>query len=150
MSLRTRCGAAGPPCICLIADNHFSEHAAAPAHYASALEAGESGPDPLPAREALRHPVDHDFGDPHRALERRRRATGLGGGAGTVPGTLSRQLLLAVPARDTGDEAGVRALATEIARWAGAIGAVHIEAETTAFLAGADPTAPPQQSEEVG
>ncbi|MCX5053797.1 MULTISPECIES: hypothetical protein [unclassified Streptomyces] len=53
-------------------------------------------------------------------------------------------------ARDTGDEAGARALATEVARWAGAIGAVRIEAQATGFLAGVDPTAPPQHSEDIG
>ncbi|MCX5252266.1 hypothetical protein OG895_45365 [Streptomyces sp. NBC_00201] len=53
-------------------------------------------------------------------------------------------------ARDTGDEAGARALATEVARWAGVIGAVRIEAQATGFLAGVDPTAPPQHSEDIG
>jgi hypothetical protein len=132
----------------LITDNHFADRAAAPAHYAAALHAGESGADPLLAREALRHlgDHDHDSGDHARALDRWRRATALGAGAGTVPGTLSQQMLLAVLARDTGDEAGARALAAEIARWAGAIGAARLAAQAHAFLAGADPTAPPAES----
>jgi type IV pilus biogenesis protein CpaD/CtpE len=63
-----------------------------------------------------------------------------------VPGTLSQQMLLAVLARDSGDEAGAAALAREIARWAAAIGAESIKAQATSFLAGADPTAPPESS----
>ncbi|WP_406364775.1 hypothetical protein [Streptomyces sp. NBC_00645] len=128
----------------LVADNLLAERDLAPAHYEAALRAGESGDDLL-SREALRHlgDHDHDSGDHPRALERWRRATELGARAGTVPGTLSQQLLLAVLARDTGDEAGAAALAREVARWAGAIGAVTTEAQANAFLAGADPTAPP-------
>jgi hypothetical protein len=59
---------------------------------------------------------------------------------------LTQQLLLALWARDTGDEAGATALAREIARWAGAIGADHVRAQAAGFLAGADPTAPPRES----
>ncbi|MGW7402710.1 hypothetical protein ACWGI9_03020 [Streptomyces sp. NPDC054833] len=129
----------------LITDNHFADRAAAPAHYTAALRAAEAGPDDLLAREALRHlgDHDHDAGDHDLALDRWRRATALGARAGTVPGTLSQQMLLAVLARDTGDEAGACALATEIARWAEAIGAGRLQAQATAFLAGTDPTAPP-------
>jgi hypothetical protein len=128
----------------LIADNLYGERDAAPAHYEAALRAGERGDDLL-AREALRHLGDHDHdrGDHRRALERWGRATALGARAGAVPGTLSQQMLLAVLARDTGDEAGAVALAREIARWAAALGAALIEAQATSFLAGADPTAPP-------
>ncbi len=61
-----------------------------------------------------------------------------------MPGTLSQQMLLAVLARDTGDEAGAATLAREIARWAAALGAERIQAQATGFLAGADPTAPPE------
>jgi len=60
-----------------------------------------------------------------------------------VPGTLSQQMLLAVLARDAGDEAGAAALAAEIARWAAALGAERLAAQANGFLAGADPTAPP-------
>ncbi|MFJ5303009.1 hypothetical protein [Streptomyces sp. NPDC088350] len=132
----------------LITDNHFADLAGAPPHYASALRAAESGDDPLLAREALRHlgDHDHDAGDHARALDRWRRAATLGAGAGTVPGTLSQQLLLAVLARDSGDEAGARALATEVARWAEAIGAVRLATQARGFLAGVDPTAPPAES----
>lgn len=131
----------------LIADNLFAERTTAPAHYEAALRAGE-GADDLLVREALRHlgDHDHDAGDHDRARERWQRATALGARAGMVPGMLTQQLLLAVLARDTGDEAGAIALAAEIARWAGAIGADHVHAQATGFLAGADPTAAPRES----
>jgi hypothetical protein len=149
----------------LIADNLYGDRDAAPAHYEAALRAGESGAGPhtsepgaglraaepvddLLTREALRHLGDHDHdrGDAELALERWARATTLGARAGAVPGTLSQQMLLAVLARDAGDEAGATALAREIARWATALGAERIAAQATAFLAGADPTAPPKPS----
>jgi hypothetical protein len=128
-----------------IADNLYGERDPAPAHYQAALRAGESGDDLL-AREALRHlgDHDHDHGDAELALERWGRATALGARAGAVPGTLSQQMLLAVLARDAGDEAGATALAREIARWAAALGAERLAAQATGFLAGLDPTAPPE------
>jgi hypothetical protein len=129
----------------LIADNLYGEREAAPAHYQAALRAGESGDDLL-AREALRHLGDHDHdrGDAELALERWARATTLGARAGAVPGTLSQQMLLAVLARDAGDKAGAAALAREIARWAAALGADRLAAQATGFLAGTDPTTPPE------
>ncbi|MES5820353.1 hypothetical protein [Streptomyces sp. RG80] len=131
----------------LIADNLFAERTAAPAHYEAALHAGESGGDDLLVREALRHLGDHDHdgGDHDSARARWQRATALGARAGMVPGMLTQLMLLAVLARDTGDEAGARALATEIARWAGAIGAGPVHEQAAGFLAGADPTAPPSE-----
>ncbi|WP_217571328.1 hypothetical protein [Streptomyces sp. GbtcB7] len=153
----------------LVADNLFAERDIAPGHYEAALRAGEAGAaggtgeagatgeaggsracgDDLLVREALRHlgDHDHDHGDHARARERWSRATELGARAGTVPGTLSQQLLLAVLARDAGDEAGAVPLVREIARWAGAIGAVTTEAQARGFLAGVDPTAPPAPAE---
>lgn len=127
----------------LIADNLYGERDRAPAHYEAALRAGEDGDDLL-ACEALRHLGDHDHdrGDGRSALERWRRAATLAARAGAVPGTLTQQMLLAVLARDAGDEAGAAALATEIARWAHAASAVRLAEQATAFLGGADPTAP--------
>jgi hypothetical protein len=118
----------------LIADNVAGDRDGAPAHYEQALGTG----DPLLTREALRHlgDHDHDAGDDERARERWEEATALGAGAGAVLGTLSQQVLLAVLARDTGNEAGAVALAREIERWAGALGAKTIEAQATALLAG--------------
>lgn len=132
----------------LTLDNVLGERAAAPANYQIALGAGERGDDLL-AREALRHlgDHDHDAGDGERAAARWRRATDLGSAAGAVLGTLSQQLLLAVLARDAGDEGAAVALATEVARWTGALGATRIAGQATAFLAGDDPTAPPDEAE---
>ncbi|MGJ5756189.1 hypothetical protein FB563_8071 [Streptomyces puniciscabiei] len=100
----------------LIADHHFADAAAGAGYWAQALRAGEGGADDLLAREALRHRGGHDHGSGayERGRERWRRATALGARAGAVPGTLSQLLLLAVLARDTGDEAGATALATDL------------------------------------
>ncbi len=128
----------------LVADNLYGERDAAPAHYEIALRLGEAGDDLL-AAEALRHLGDHDHdnGDIELASERWGRATALGARTGNVGFTLAQLMLLAVLARDVGDEAGAVALAREIARWAGAIGAVRIEAQANSFLADVDPTVPP-------
>ncbi len=128
----------------LVADNLYGERDTAPAHYEIALRLGEAGDDML-AAEALRHlgDHDHDAGDHKRTSERWRQATALGARSGNVGFTLAQQMLLAVLARDAGDEAGAAALTREIARWAGAIGAVRIETQANSFLAGVDPTAPP-------
>ena len=127
----------------LITDNLRADRDAAPPHYEAAF--ARSGNDDLLAREALRHLGDHDHdnGDHASARDRWQRATALGAGAGMVTGVLSQQLLLAVLARDAGDEAGAVALAAEIARWAGAIGATRVRANATRFLGGVDPTAAP-------
>ncbi len=132
-------------CLGWITDNLYGQRDLAPQHYSAGLQAGETAGDGLLVREALRHLGDHDHdrGDHAAALDRWQRATAAGARAGTVPGTLSQQLVLAVLARDAGDEAGAQLLATEVARWADAIGAVGIRAQATAFLSGVDPTAPP-------
>jgi hypothetical protein len=132
-------------CLGWIADNLYGQRDLAPQHYSAGLQAGETGADDLLVREALRHLGDHDHdrGDRAAALDRWQRATAAGARAGTVPGTLSQQILLAVLARDAGDETGAQLLATEVARWADAIGAVGIHAQATALLSGVDPTAPP-------
>ena len=127
----------------LIADNLRADRKAAPAHYEKALAAAAH--DGLLAWEALRHLGDHDHdrGQHTAALDRWRRATTLGAGAGTVPGTLSQQLLLAVLARDAGDEAAATAVATEVAHGAQALGATRIRDNANGFLSGTDPTAAP-------
>ena len=118
----------------LILDNLVGDRAAAPAHYRVALTAG----DDLLSWEALRHLGDHDrdHDDRDAARERWERATALGARAGLVCGTLSQQMLLAVLARDGGDEPGAVRLATEVGRWAGAIGASRLRDQAAAFLAG--------------
>ncbi|MER7279340.1 hypothetical protein ABT369_33360 [Dactylosporangium sp. NPDC000244] len=127
----------------LIYDNVLEDRAAAPAHYERAL-ANAAGDDLL-RREAQRHLGDHahEAGNHAEARERWHEATALGARAGLVAGTLSQQVLLAVLARDTGDEPGAVALATEVHRWAEAIGAARIAQTTSDFLQGIDPTQPP-------
>jgi hypothetical protein len=49
--------------------------------------------------------------------------------------------------RDEGDEAGARAIAGEVVRWATAIGAVGAARQAEAFLAGVDPTRAPDDVE---
>src|SRR4051812_11843226 len=102
----------------LIHDNVLADRAAAPPHYEIAL-ANSAGDDPL-RREAQRHLGDHDHdrGDDPAARARWQDATAAGARAGMVGGVLSQQLLLAVLARDTGDEPGATALAAEVLRWA--------------------------------
>jgi hypothetical protein len=130
----------------LIADNLRADREAAPGHYQAALAA--AGPDALLAREALRHLGDHDHdnGDHPAALGRWQRATALGAGAGHVTGTLSQLLLLAVLARDSGDETAANAVAAEVARWAQALGAIRIRDNANGFLSCVDPTAAPDEA----
>jgi hypothetical protein len=121
----------------LILDNLFADREAAPDHYEAALRAGESTDDLL-TREALRHLGDHDRdrGDLVSAQARWERATALGARAGLVAGTLSQQMLLAVVARDLGNDQGATRLAEEIARWSDAIGAPRLHTQARAFLSG--------------
>jgi hypothetical protein len=63
-----------------------------------------------------------------------------------VAGTLAQLLLIAVLDRDSGDEAGARALGREIARWAEQLGAIRLQAQAQAFVEGVDPTAPPPEA----
>jgi hypothetical protein len=122
----------------LIADNLLDRRDLAPEHSAAALRAGENV-DLRLEREALRHLGDHDRdnGDLAAAYTRWARATELSSRGGLVPGLLTQQILLAVLARDQGDEAGAAMLAREIARAAGAIGAHRPYAQAVEFLNGA-------------
>ena len=128
-----------------IADNIAGDREAAPRHYDAALACAETSGDDYLAFEALRHLGDHarDAGDHDLARRHWERSAEHAARAGAVPGTLAQQLLLAVSARDAGDESGARALAREIRRWAGAVGATRLLAQAEAFLDGVDPAAPP-------
>lgn len=130
-----------------IADNVAGERDVAPARYREALETAETTGDDYLAFEALRHLGDHDHDDGRHELARQRweRSTEHAARSGAVAGTLAQQLLVAVLDRESGDEAGARALAREIVRWAGAIGAPRLQAQALAFLDGVDPTAPPPE-----
>jgi hypothetical protein len=129
----------------LIADNVADRRGDAPAHYLRSLEAAERHHDDLLIFESLRHLGDHAHDDADPALARRHweRATRHAARAGHVAGTLAQQLLLAVLARDRGDETAALLLAGEVNRWADAIRASRTESLSRAFLAGQDPTRPP-------
>jgi hypothetical protein len=132
-------------CLGWFADNLRGDRAEAPAHYAEALALGRAVGDPLLVFEAQRHLGDHahDDGDHAAALAGWQESATAAAQGGHVLGVLAQQVLLAVLARDAGDEAGARALAAETLRWAEAVGAVRLAGQVTAFLAGVDPTQPP-------
>ena len=142
-------GRRGWACMCLgwFADNLRGDRAGAPGHYAEALAAGRAVADALLVFEAQRHLGDHahDDGDHAGALAAWQESAAAAARGGHVLGVLAQQVLLAVLARDTGDEAGARALAAETLRWAGELGATRLAGQVGDFLAGADPTAPPQE-----
>jgi len=142
-------GRRGWACMCLgwFADNLRGDRAEAPQHYAEALVAGREVDDALLVFEAQRHLGDHahDDGDHARALAAWQESTAAAARGGHVLGVLAQQVLLAVLARDAGDEAGAQALAKEVLRWAEALGATRLAGQATGVLAGVDPTAPPQE-----
>ena len=133
-----------------IADNVLADREAAPEHYRPALEAGRAGDDDVLVFEAQRHLGDHahDDGDIADARARWRESAAAGARAGHVGGTLSQTLLLAVLMRDEGDEAGARAVAGEVGRWANAVGARSVTRQAEGFLAGVDPTRAPDEEED--
>lgn len=136
-------------CLGWISDNIDGDRDSAPTHYERALAAGRAVDDPMLLFEAQRHLGDHahDRGDHADAGERWYESTLQAARAGHVAGVLAQQLLLAVLARDEGDEAGACRLATEVRRWAEAIDAVQIARQSAAFLAGVDPTQAPEPDE---
>ena len=138
-------------CLGWITDNLLADRDAAPAHYELGLAAARASGDPVLLFEAQRHLGDHahDDGDVRGARERWEESTAAGARARHVGGTLAQQLLLAVLHRDEGDEAGARAVAGEVLRWATAIGAVGIARQAESFLAGVDPTRAPEAPEAV-
>jgi hypothetical protein len=134
-------------CLGWTSDNVLADRDAAPAHYRPALDAGRAGGDDVLVFEAQRHLGDHAHDDKHLAdaRERWQESTTAGMRAGHVGGVLSQELLLAVLHRDEGDEAGARAIAGEVLRWAEALGAVGLARQVEGFLAGVDPTRAPDE-----
>jgi hypothetical protein len=141
-------GRRGWACMCLgwFADNLRGDRLEAPGHYTEALAAGRAADDALLLFEAQRHLGDHahDDGDHAGALAAWQQSAAAAARGGHVLGVLAQQVLLAVLARDAGDEPGARALAAETLRWAEQLGATRLAGQVGGFLAGADPTAPPQ------
>lgn len=133
----------------LISDNVFAERKAAPEHYEAALHAAEAHADDHLSFEALRHlgDHDHDAGDHELTRQRWQRSAFHAARAGLVGGTLAQLVLVAVAAGDHGDEPGAALLATEVARWAEAIGYDRIREQATGLVAGVDPTVEPQPAE---
>ena len=131
-------------------DNLLGDREAAPPHYERALAEGRAGGDDMLVFESQRHLGDHDHDDGAHAsaLERWRESTAAAARAGHLDGTLIQQLMMAVLARDSGDEAGASAVAAEVAHWADAVGASRIRRQAQDFLAGVDPTRAPVPTEE--
>jgi hypothetical protein len=136
-------------CLGWISDNIDGDRDAAPAHYERGLTAGRAADDSLLVFEAQRHLGDHDHDNADHASARMRweESTSEAARTGHVAGVLAQQLLLAVLARDQGDEAGARMLAIEVRRWADAVGAVQIARQSADLLAGGDPTRAPEPEE---
>jgi hypothetical protein len=142
-------GRRGWACMCLgwFADNLRGDRVEAPGHYSEALVAGRAVDDPLLVFEAQRHLGDHahDDGDHVQALAAWQESAAAAARGGHVLGVLAQQVLLAVLARDAGDEVGAQALGAETLRWAEQLGATRLADQVGGFLSGVDPTAPPQE-----
>ena len=126
----------------VIHDNVLADRVAAPAHFQRALEGAEVGDDDYLAFEALRHLGDHanDDGDSALARDLWERSTAHAARSGGVAATLAQHLLLAQLARERGEEAAAMLMATEVRRWAEAIGAHRLHEQACWFLEGTDPT----------
>jgi len=135
-------------CLGWFADNLRGARPEAPSLYAAALALGRQVDDALLVFEAQRHLGDHahDDGDHAGALAAWHDSTAAAARAGHVLGVLAQQLLLAVLARDAGDEAAAELLAGEVLRWADEVGADRLVEQTRGFLAGVDPTRAPEPS----
>jgi hypothetical protein len=122
----------------LVVDNLVGDPAAGKARYATALRLAEQVDDGLLASYALRHLGSYHevAGDLAAARERWERATDLRAAAGHVTGVLAQQVLLATLADREGDRAGARAVATEVRRWATALGLPWLGRQADGVLAG--------------
>jgi GNAT superfamily N-acetyltransferase len=108
----------------LVEDNLRGDGVAGEALFAEALTAAEEAGAELTVSEALRHLGywASQHGDLELAREQWERSTRLRQRAGAVPYVLSQYLLLAEAARDAGDVARARTLASEVHPWALALG----------------------------
>jgi hypothetical protein len=129
-----------------ITDNVVADRDAAPELFEAGLVPGRESGDDVLLFEVQRHLGDHahDDGDLEDARTRWRESAAAGARAGHVGGTLSQSLLLAVLLRDEGDEAGARAVADVVGRWAAEAGVPSVTRQADGFLAGVDPTRPPE------
>jgi tetratricopeptide (TPR) repeat protein len=122
----------------LIADNLIGDRRGAPAWFAQALKAADQAEDDYLAGEALRHLGDHDeeAGDLERARARWERSAELWARIGNMTGVLAQQLLLAQLAMTEGRIPAGMAIATEVGRWAGALGLALYQKQADTLLAG--------------
>jgi tetratricopeptide (TPR) repeat protein len=122
----------------LIADNLIGDRDGAPAWFTQALEAAGQADDDYLAGEALRHLGDHDeeAGDLERARARWERSAELWARIGNMTGVLAQQLLLAQLAVAEGRVPAGMAIATEVGRWAGALGLAPYQQQAGTLLAG--------------
>jgi tetratricopeptide (TPR) repeat protein len=122
----------------LIADNLIGDRRGAPAWFARALEAADQAEDDYLGGEALRHLGDHDeeAGDLERARARWERSAELWARIGNMTGVLAQQLLLAQLAVAEGRAPAGMAIATEVSRWAGAVGLALYQKQADTLLAG--------------
>ena len=120
----------------LIADNLRGLTPTAFDYYTEALEIGERVRDDLLASLALRHlgAHAHTAGDLKLARTQWERSTELRQKVGHLLGVLAQQTLLAVLARDEGNQAATAAIATEVNRWAHQAGIPALEAETATLM----------------
>jgi tetratricopeptide (TPR) repeat protein len=121
----------------LIADNLIGDRDGAPAWFSQALEAADQAEDDYLGGEALRHLGDHDeeAGDLERARARWERSAERWARIGNMTGVLAQQLLLAQLALTEGRIAAGLAIATEVSRWAGALGLVMYQQHADTLLA---------------
>jgi len=108
----------------LVEDNLRSDNVAGESLFAQALATAEEAGADLTISEALRHLGywTSQHGDLDVAREQWERSTRLRQRAGAVPYVLAQFLLLAQVARDSGDVARARTLASEVHAWALALG----------------------------
>jgi tetratricopeptide (TPR) repeat protein len=120
----------------LIADNLIGDRDGAPAWFTQALETAGQADDDYLAGEALRHLGDHDeeAGDLERARARWERSAELWARIGNMIGVLAQQLLLAQLAVTEGRAPAGMAIATEVSRWAGALGLVPCQKQADTLL----------------
>jgi tetratricopeptide (TPR) repeat protein len=122
----------------LIADNLIGDRDGAPAWFTQALEAAGQADDDYLAGEALRHLGDHDeeAGDLERARARWERSAELWARIGNMTGVLAQQLLLAQLAITEDRVPAGMAIASEVSRWAGALGLALYQNQADTMLAG--------------
>jgi hypothetical protein len=123
----------------LVEDNLRGDGVAGESLFAEALIAAEEADEELAASEALRHLGywTGQHGDLGLARQQWERSTRLRQRAGAVPYVLAQFLLLAGLARDSGDVAKARTLASEVRSWALALGISPLATQAE-NLAGAD------------